>query len=673
MLKQLSRLERTRNLVIIGFAVLMAVSLVMFYAPGRNNATGAPATSNEVLAKVNGEEITVGDLQQLKDNYMQMFGGQVNLAQLGGDKRFLDGLIRDRVISQEATRLGLSASDAEVAAKIRERFKDASGKVDVERYKENVRARYGDVTRFEKQIRDSIAQEKLNAFITAGVMVSPEEVQDDYVHSNTLFDLVYVPVAADKLAQKIQVSDADARAYYDQHKTDYRLFEPQKKIRYLYIDQAKVGEKLQIPDEELRAEYDKLTPQQKQAGTKVQQIILKVARPDLDQSVKDKAYDLVKKARDGENGLASEKNFAELAKGNSEDPATAKNGGWVNGVVKANPNKPDDPYQKVLEIQDSTVLDPIKYGNAYFILRKGDAVAKTFEEAKPEIIVSLRNRKAYGVAAQLAQKAHDALKANNDFQKAAQQFAAEANMKPAEMIKETTYIKPGDDVKDIGSSPQFEEAIAPLNNANDLGERTQIKGGFAIPMLVDKKEPRIPEYDEVKAQVEQAVKLDRAKSQLEAKARELATSANSAGDLKAAAEKLGLAAETADAYKLGSPIGKAGTSPASDDAIFALKQGEVSKTPIKIGDNWVVVGATKRTEADLAEFAKQREELTKTAVSARQSQVFNDYIAAVQARLQREGKIKINKDVLDSMADDEVPTAAPVPRMPSRTIPVPSK
>ena len=37
MLKQLGRLERTRSIIIIGFAVLMAVSLVLFYAPGRNS------------------------------------------------------------------------------------------------------------------------------------------------------------------------------------------------------------------------------------------------------------------------------------------------------------------------------------------------------------------------------------------------------------------------------------------------------------------------------------------------------------------------------------------------------------------------------------------------------------------------------------------------------------
>ncbi len=70
----------------------------------------------------------------------------MSLAQLGGNKRFLDGLIRDRVIAQEAARLELAASDAEVADRIRKQFTDASGQfVGLDRYKESIAARYGDV------------------------------------------------------------------------------------------------------------------------------------------------------------------------------------------------------------------------------------------------------------------------------------------------------------------------------------------------------------------------------------------------------------------------------------------------------------------------------------------------------------------------------------------------
>lgn len=663
MLKQLGRMERSRNFIIIGFAVLMAVSLVVFYAaPGRNAGAGAVADNSEVLAKVGRDEVTVGDLTQLKESYQQMFGGQVNLAQLGGDKRFLDGLIRDRVVAQEAERLGLAASDAEVADAIRKQFTDASGKfVGFDRYKESVISRYGSIGRFEDQIRGSIAAEKLRAFVTAGVRVSSEDVEEDYKRKNTTFDLVYVPVTADKLAPKIQASDDELRAYFNEHQTNYRILEPQKDIRYLYINQEKVGEKLTIPDADLRAEYDRLSPENKQAGVKVQQIVLHVARADLDQQVKTKATQLVAQAR-GEGGSATEEAFAALAKGNSEDPATAKNGGALPGLVKKNPNKPDDPLQKTLDMQPGQVSDPIKSGNAYYIFRRGDAVPKSFEEARQELLVSLRNRRAYAAAAQLAERAVSRLKETHDLQKVAQELAADANMKPADMVKDTGYITPGANVPDIGTSQQFEDAIAQLNNPGDIDDRTPIKGGFAIPMLADKKDPRLPDFSEVKDKVLKDYQQDRAKARLEETARNLAQNAANADDLKSAAEKLGLQAQTSDGFKLGSPLGEAGASPAADQAIYNLKPGEVAKTPVKIGDNWVVVGVKKRTEADLTEFAKQRESLTETALSARRNQVFEDYVGAVQERMRREGRIKIYDDVLARMQDEEPASAPVVPR-----------
>jgi len=89
MLKQLSRLKHTRNIVILGFVLFMAVSLVIFYRPGSSGSSLDSKKNTAVVAKVNGDEITVADIAQLKDNYMQMLGGQMSLAQLGGNKRFL--------------------------------------------------------------------------------------------------------------------------------------------------------------------------------------------------------------------------------------------------------------------------------------------------------------------------------------------------------------------------------------------------------------------------------------------------------------------------------------------------------------------------------------------------------------------------------------------------------
>ena len=163
-----------------------------------------PARNTTAIAKVNGEEITVADLAQLRANYQRMLGGQMSLAQLGGNKRFLEGLIRDRVVSQEATRLGLAASDGELSERIRKQYSDANGKFifldssgnpDVEKYKQVVSQQYGDVERFEQSVRDAIAQEKLRAFVTASASVSPDEVQNDYKRKNTEFGLTYAVVS----------------------------------------------------------------------------------------------------------------------------------------------------------------------------------------------------------------------------------------------------------------------------------------------------------------------------------------------------------------------------------------------------------------------------------------------------------------------------------------------
>ncbi len=677
MLKQLSKLERTRNVLILGFVGLMAISLVLFFKPNSGSSQIEPTRSSEVLATVGGEEITVGELASQKQSIQQrfsQFGGQISLMQMGyTDEKILDGLIIRKVALLEARRLGLAASEGEVKERIANMFSDptgkfllldASGKFDMSRYQQRVPN--GDIPMFERGMAEDIAREKLEAFVTASIRISEDDVREEFKRKNAAFDLTYVIVSASKLAEKIQPSDDELKVYYEKHKTDYNILVPQKKIRYLFIDQDKAGAKSEITDKELHDEYDNLKPEYKQAGVKAQQIVLKVARPELDETVKKKADDLVAKAR-GTAGTSTEDAFAELAKGNSEDPATAKNGGWLSGVVKKNPNKADDPYQKVLDMQPSDVTDPIKYKNAYYILRRGDSVPKTFAEASEELKVSLRNRRGYTIAQKIAQQAQDRLKETRDVQKVAQELAAQANMTPAEMVRETPFIKPGDDVPNIGSSQQFEDAIAPLSIPNDVGERVGIKNGFAVPMLVERRDPRIPEFDEVKDKVNKAVKEEKAKAQLEDKAKEIIASAKTPGDLKAAAAKVGLEAKAEANYKLGTPLGEAGSSTLIDDPLYASKAGDVLQKPIFLNENYLVFGVTKRTEADLTEYAKQRDSLMQTAQTERKNQVFEDYLGALRNRMDQAGKIKINKDVFANFQAEEEPEVAP-PRRPQLPI-----
>ena len=673
MLKQFARLERTRNIVIVGFVLIMAFSLIIFYGPGRSARSLEPTRNTEVLAKVGSDEITVSDVAFQKESVQARYGGQISLAQLGlTNTRVLDGLIRQIIIKQEAQRLGLFPSEADVANEIRKQFRDpATGQYvsidpdkDPARYRERAAAIAGDVERFEEQFRDQLAFRNLRTFVTSSVSVSDDEVQENYKRDATTLSLSYAFLSPEKLAEKIQVSDDELRNYYEQHKTDYRILEPQKKIRYIFINQEKAGSKLQVSDKDLRAEFDQLPPENKQAGVKVQQILLKVARKDLDPQVEQKAKDLILKAR-GTTGKSTKETFADLARGNSEDPATAKNGGFLGRLIKKNPNKPDALYDRAVDMEPGDVSDiPIRYGGNWYILRRDDNVQQTFEEAKPTLLVSSRNRRAFAVAMKLADRAQARLNETKDPKKVAQELAPEANMSPAEMVRETPYIKPGDDVPGIGSNQQFEAAIATLNNPNEVGQRTGVKDGFAIPMFVERKEPRVPELDEVKDRITQTLKQQKAKDQLEQKAKDLLSAVKTVADIKVEGEKAGFEVGSEDDWKVGSVLGKAGTTPALDEAAYSLKTGEITKTPIKVGDNWVILGASKRVDADLAAFASQRPQMTQQLLGQRQNQVWEDYVTKVEEEMKRGGKIKIYKDVMATLEEDEPPAAAPQSRFP---------
>jgi parvulin-like peptidyl-prolyl isomerase len=281
-----------------------------------------------------------------------------------------------------------------------------------------------------------------------------------------------------------------------------------------------------------------------------------------------------------------------------------------------------------------------------------------FEAAKKEIEVSLRNRRAYGAAAELSQKISDSLKQTKDPQKTAQEFAAQANMNVADMVRETGYVKPGDTVDKIGNSPQFEEGIAPLENPQDVGDKTPIPDGFAIPMLVDQKGPRDADFDEVKAQVTELVKLEKARTQVEEIAKQIASGASNAAGLAAAATAKNLKSQESKSFILGSPLGEGPSASSNDDlenTIFGMKDGEVSK-PIKVGDNWIIVGVTKREDANMGEFAKQRDTLMEQMLSQKRGELFSDYLASVRQKLEAAGAIKIYNDVIAKMdkggADD---------------------
>lgn len=649
MLKFFSRLERTRNLVILLFAVVVAFSMIFFYAPQQSGTQANLNFSDERAAVVGKGVITVGDIATEQENRSRMYQGRIPVQ----TRQILESLITSKLTSQEAERLGFYASDEEVKAKILEQNKPADGKpFDLKKYEQRTTEAYGSVTKYEQQVREQIAVSKLYAFITASVVVSEEEVLNDYKKQNTKYDVSYVTVSAPQLAAGIKPTEDELKTYFEQNKQNFYVSMTQKKIKYVFLNQAKVGEKLPLTEEDMKAEYNAMPAEKKRAGVKVQQIVLKVSKPELDEEVARKAGELAELARTkGPEGVISEEDFAQIAQGNSQDPATSVNGGRLRGLVKENKD-PNDPLQKTLTLPVGTVGDPVKFGNAYYIFRRGEEVPKTYEDAKPTIQVSLRNRRSYTAAAELAQKISDRLREAKDVDKVAAEFAGQANMNVKDMVRETGFLMKDDDVPFVGVSPQFEEGIAGLQNPGDVGDKIPIRDGFAIPLLQDKKDPHEATYDEVKTRVTEVYKAEQARTKMDQIAKELSEGATSVATLKSMAESKGLKPQDSKDFRMGSPLGQgneSGTSEALDDAVFALKPGEVAKTPIKIGDAWFIVGLNEKLDANMDDFAKQRSQLIEQSLGMKKNQVFSDFLAEARRRYEKEGRIRIYEPAIQKL------------------------
>ncbi|HBR58177.1 MAG TPA: hypothetical protein DEA22_12040, partial [Blastocatellia bacterium] len=173
-------------------------------------------------------------------------------------------------------------------------------------------------------------------------------------------------------------------------------------------------------------------------------------------------------------------------------------------------------------------------------------------------------------------------------------------------------------------------------------------------------EPRDAELDEVRSQVVEAVKNEKARTQMEEIANRVAAGASSAEALAAAAAANNLKASDSADFVLGSPLGdgvSATTNKEIEDAIFGLQAGEVTKTPLRAGDGFFIVGVKKRTEANMDEFAKQKDNLTEQMLNRKRSEVFENYVSSVRQKMEAAGQITIYDAIIQKI--DEADAATP--------------
>jgi peptidyl-prolyl cis-trans isomerase D len=435
-----------------------------------------------------------------------------------------------------------------------------------------------------------------------------------------------VSFTADSFRTQVNASDAEVTSYFDAHKNDFKIPE-KRKIRYLLIDVEALRAKTVIPAADIEREYNNnaeqyTTPEQVRAS----HILLKTEGKD-DAAVKARGEELLKQAKSGAD-------FAELARKNSEDEASAKNGGDLDYFGRGRMVPEFD--QTVFAMQPGQISELVKTQYGYHIIKlvdKKNATTRPLAEVRQQLTDQLAYQRAQAQAADLAQNLEKQISKPADLDKVAKAQGL--------TVQESGFFARDEPILGLGPAPEA------ANKAFDM-QTNEVSGasrGFVFETLVAKQDPYVPKVDEVKDRVRDEVVKQKARDLSKQKAAEIAAKLKTAPDFEKAAKAAGVEAKTTDLITQDSPIPDLGVAPAVEDAAFRLPVGAVSD-PIATDNGTAVIKVVEKKSVTPEEWASSKDRFRDELLTDRRNRFFSAYMVKAKQKM----KIEVNRESLQRAA-----------------------
>jgi peptidyl-prolyl cis-trans isomerase D len=620
---------------------LVVLTFVAFYATDfadtQTSTIAGAAAPSEVVAEVDGTDITAGEFQRRyltqMQAYQNAYGGNVSeqlLRQLGLEQQILQQMVDEQAALEEAERQGIRVSDEELAQQIFAipGLQENGRFIGEARYEQLLRSQRPPMTKgaFEANLRRGMIVDKFRAALTDWMAVSPEELSREYTRRNEKVKLQVVALTADRFRDKVTVTDADVARYFDEHKNDYRLGE-QRKVKMLLVDRDAARAKVTIPDADVQRYYTQnsqqyTSPEQVRAshillntGGKTEADVLKLAQ------------ELLARAKAGED-------FAALAKQYSEDEGSKVNGGDLDYFGRG--RMVPEFEQAAFSQQIGTLSDaPVKTQYGFHIIKVVDKKAGAttpIDAVRAQIQDTLAwQRVDQQIAAQATQ-----LAARIDDPSDLDTAGRESGLS----VTESGFFQRGDAVPGLGAAPAVAAGAFTLADGAVSQAITSPRGPVFIA-VTGKKDPYVPMLTEVTARVRADVVGARAAELSRQRAAEIAQSLKASDNFAAAAKAQGLEAKDTELVARGSALPDVGVSPAVDTVAFTLSVGAVSD-PIATSTGTVIVRIVERDEATPAEFRTAKETFGAELLAERRTRFFTAYIGRAKEKM----AIEIYNDVV---------------------------
>lgn len=240
--------------------------------------------SPDVMATVNGKEIMRAELDKyykasLGDNPQQPSAEQAQIVRLD----ILRQLIQDEILQQRAAKLNLAATDEDVNAKLTE----MKAPLTEEQFQAQLKQRNMTLDDLRRDLRRSLTTTKL---------------------------------LNKEIESKINITDAEIKAYYDAHKSDFNLIEPRYHLAWIVVTGA---------------------PAQQAAN--------------LQSNKAANSADARKKIEALQNRLDSGEEFSTVAMNFSEDPNTSSMGGDMGFVAESSLQTDPEVFTAVSKLRPGEI------------------------------------------------------------------------------------------------------------------------------------------------------------------------------------------------------------------------------------------------------------------------------------------------------------------------------
>lgn len=654
MLRFLQKPGPVKKIVLGGILVVVCVMMVITLIPGGgflSEMFGGSLNTQGVVARVGNQEINAVEVaQQARLIGKQQFKGNVPPQIMPYlMQRAAQGMIGQKVLVYEADRMGLGVSNEELRntlhqGQMGQMLFPGGNFIGDQAYESFIQSQFSmSVAQFEQEVKGEIAQRKLLALITAPVSVSDKDVTAEAMKQDTKVKFDYAVLTLDDVKKQIKPTDVELKAFYGQYKQQYENSIPAKiKAQYILIETAKLADKVPVTQAELQQYYNQHQDAYRIPETvTVRHILIKTPTPGADGKVDPAGVEAArKKAEDVSKQLKAGGNFADLAKKDSDDPGSAQNGGLLPPLTKG--RTVPEFEQAAFNTPPGQTTDLLRTSYGFHIIHvesKQQARLKPLDEVKPEIEAVLKAQKAASETQSLAS--------------AVQSLARTAGMSKAAAEKGLTVVTigpvaQGDPLPGAGNAPEFTGALFAAKK-NDPPATAPMPQGYAIYQVTDIQPPQTPTFEQVRVKVAQQFEDQRAQSMLAQKTQELSDRARSEHDLAKAAKEAGVTVKTSELVDRNSQVPEIGAMTGGASVAFGMKPGEIS-APFQGGNNGVVIKVVDLQQPSPEQMKQNWDTIKDSLLQQRRSEVEELYMMNLRDRLEKEGKLKINKKEMERLS-----------------------